>query len=423
MKPSTPTAKSVILLTLNILLLASCANGGSAPDAATKPRQAPNFYTQDAGSQLVVTLFDPTGGKMGQTMATYVDGDIVCCPLSAVRGAHHAKAATLTEGDSYPVYGFTAFDFRTDIVFLRVGKRNNSFSRTCPTPIAPSDTIFGISANTEGKIFKTTLKQGQKAAIAPGAGVFDNAGRLRAIANADGGLVTARDIDSLLARQTTQHTSVYDLRLKTGRQYISHTKVAGFLVRTTMGNFKIRLFDDVPEYRDNFIKLVSDHYYDSLLVHRVLPSFLIQTGAADTKYAKPGDVIGWQGPGYTLPIIDNQKHFHKRAAVAASKLPPDRNPQNRCDGGQFYVVCGRRFSSAELDKIAREDHKTFTPAQRQAYATVGGAPHLDGDYVVFGEVTQGMDVVDAISRVELTGDKGDRPVKEVRILSLSLIRK
>ena len=179
----------------------------------------------------------------------------------------------------------------------------------------------------------------------------------------------------------------------------------------------------MPEYRDNFIKLVSDHYYDSLLVHRVLPSFLIQTGAADTKYAKPGDVIGWQGPGYTLPIIDNQKHFHKRAAVAASKLPPDRNPKNRCDGGQFYVVCGRRFSSAELDKIAREDHKTFTPAQRQAYATVGGAPHLDGDYVVFGEVTQGMDVVDAISRVELTGDKGDRPVKEVRILSLSLIRK
>ena len=418
-----PIVKAAILLVVSTLLMSSCSNDKTNTNANNQPRQTRNFYAQDAASQLVVTLFDPTGGKIGNTIATYVDGDIVCAPLSAVRGAHLAKVSTLTETDTYPVYGFTAFDFRTDMVLLRVGKRNNSFSRSYPTPISPADTIFGINANTEGKIFRTMLKYGDKVTIAPGAAAFDNAGRLRGVANVNGDLVPMRDIDSLTARQTAQHASVYDLRLKTGRKYISYTKVAGFLVKTTMGNFKIRLFDDVPEYRDNFIKLVSDHYYDSLLVHRVLPSFLIQTGAADTKYAKADDVIGWQGPGYTLPIIENQKHFHKRTAVAASKLPPDRNPQNRCDGGQFYIVCGRKFTPAELDKIAREEHKTFSPAQRQAYTTVGGAPHLDGDYVVFGEVTQGMDVVDEISRVELTGDKGDRPLRNVRVLSISMILK
>ncbi len=419
MKKIMPTAKLLVFS----LALTLCACGGDRKKKTGSSRPAVNFYAQDAASQMLITLYDPTGGKVGQTIATYVDGDIVCAPLSAVHGSHHAKANTLTDPETYPVYGFTAFDFRTDMVLLRVGKRNNSFSHTSDTPIAPSDTIFGINANYDGKIFRTPVKPDEPTTLAPGSGVFDNAGRLRAIANADGGLVTAHDIDSLVARQTAQHASVYDLRLKTNRKYISYEKVAGFNVHTTMGDFKIRLYDDVPAYRDNFIKLVSDHYYDSLLVHRVLPSFLIQTGAADTKYAKAGDVVGWQGPGYTLPIIENQRHFHKRGAVAASKLPPDRNPQNRCDGGQFYVVAGRTFSTTELDKIAREEHKSFSAAQRQTYTTIGGAPHLDGDYVVFGEVTQGMDVVDAISRVELTGDKGDRPVRDIRVISISIIRK
>lgn len=408
-----------LLAALAWLCLTACGGGGGEP----RPKPLRNHYGENVASQVVLTLFDPTGGKIGTTKATYVDGDIVAAPLSAVRGAHHARMAALTSPDGYPVYGFTAYDFRTDMVLLRVGKRNSDFSRTSARPMTPADTLFGIDANHDGKIFRREVRAPGRAALPPGAGVFDNAGRLRAIVGQDSTLTAAHDIDSLVARQTSRHSSVYDLRLKSGRTYIDHTKVAGFRVRTTMGDFTLRLYDDVPEYRDNFIKLVSDHYYDSLLVHRVLPSFLIQTGAADTKYARADDVVGWQGPGYTLPLIERQRHYHRRGAVAASKLPPDRNPQNRCDGGQFYVVCGRVFSSAELDKIAREERKTFSAEQRRTYTTTGGAPHLDGDYVVFGEVTGGMDVVDRISRVELTGDKGDRPAVPVRIVSITIIRK
>lgn len=382
-----------------------------------------NYYAQDVGSQVLLTLYDATGVKVGECVGTYVDGDIVCAPLSVVRGSHHGRVSMMTESGDYQVYGYTGYDFRTDLVLLRVGKRNNGYSRRCVEGVTDRDTLFGVSGNREGKIFRHGVRVGERMGLRTGSGVFDTKGRLRGVVGVEGEMVSAGDIDSLVARQSGRHASVYDLRLKSDREYIGYEKVAGFRVRTTMGEFRMRLYDDVAEYRDNFIRLVSDHYYDSLLVHRVLPSFLIQTGAADTKYAKAGDVVGWQGPGYTLPLIEGQRHYHKRGAVAASKLPPDRNPENRCDGGQFYVVAGRKFTAGELDKIGREEHKTFSMAQREAYMTVGGAPHLDGDYVVFGEVTAGMDVVDAISRVELTGDKGDRPLRDVRVLSITIIRK
>lgn len=406
------------------LIASGCGNKSGDTDKAATPAQR-NYYVQDAATQMRIVTYDAMGDSIGQCMATYVAGDIVAAPLSLIRGAHSAKAATLTAPDQYPIYGYTAFDFRTDLVLLRVGKRRSDISPICPEPTVGSDTLFGITANHDDKIFKKRVSADNAPAtdIEPGAAIFDNAGRVRQIVGADGKRIQGADIDSLRIRQTARHASVYDLRLQTGREYISYTKVAGFKVRTSMGDFFIKLYDDVPQYRDNFIKLVSDGYYDSLLVHRVLPSFLIQTGAADSKYAKPGDMVGWQGPGYTLPNIEKQNHFHKRGAVASSKLPRDRNPENKCDGGQFYVVSGRTFTDKELDKIAQEEHITFSDEQRKTYKTVGGAPHLDGEFVVFGEVTQGMDVVDRISRVELGGDKGDRPVKDIRVWSITLVRK
>lgn len=402
--------------TLVAALAVGCAEPRREPTRPT-PR---NFYTQDAASQVRITTYDAMGDSLGQCMGTYVAGDIVAAPLSLIRGAHTAKANTLTEPDKYPVYGYTAFDFRTDMVLLRIGKRRAETAALCTEPTSAADTLFAIDANFAGKIFK---RPATDKSLTPGAAVFDNRGRLRYVTGADGCPVAGADIDSLRQRQNARHASVYDLRLQTGRTYTPYTQVEGFKVSTSMGDFYIRLYDDVPEYRDNFIRLVSDHYYDSLLVHRVLPAFLIQTGAADSKYAKAGDVVGWQGPGYTLPNIEHQKHFHKRGAVAASKLPRDRNPENKCDGGQFYVVAGRTFSNAELDKIGKEEHITFGPEQRKAYTTEGGAPHLDGEFVVFGEVTRGMDVVDRISRVPLGGEKGDRPVKDIRVWAITLIRK
>ena len=413
--------RATLLAATAIALLTGCAQ----ETEKTKAPVAHNFYAIDAASQMRIVTYNAMGDSIGETMATYVAGDIVAAPLSAIRGSHSAKACTLTEPDKYPVYGYTGFDFRTDLVLLRVGKRRSETSPICPEATTASDTLFGIDANFAGKIFKKSVDASstETDAVRPGAAIFDNGGRIRQIVTAGGRRIAGADIDSLRIRQNARHSSVYDLRLQTGREYPSYTKIAGFKVRTSMGDFSLRLYDDVPAYRDNFIKLVSDHYYDSLLVHRVLPSFLIQTGAADSKYAKPGDMVGWQGPGYTLPNIEKQKHYHKRGAIAASKLPRDRNPENKCDGGQFYVVCGRKFTDAELDKISREEHISFSAEQRKAYTTTGGAPHLDGEFVVFGEVTSGMDVVDRISQVALGGEKGDRPVKDVRVWQISIIYK
>jgi cyclophilin family peptidyl-prolyl cis-trans isomerase len=181
------------------------------------------------------------------------------------------------------------------------------------------------------------------------------------------------------------------------------------------------LFDETPEYRDNFIKLVSDDFYDSLLVHRVIKDFLIQTGAADTRNAGRDDVVGWQGPGYSIPMKLVPGIFHRRGAIAASKLPTERNPRNFSDGSQFYVVCGRVFTPEELDKIEKQKNKKFTPEQRQVYTTIGGAPYLDGDYTVFGEVVSGMEVVDKIASVEVYNV--DRPEKDIRIIDVEIIKK
>lgn len=413
-------AKACAGLTAAMATVAAFATGCSDTTREPAKPAARNFYALDAASQVRITTYDAMGDSIGQCAATYVAGDIVAAPLSAIRGAHSAKANTLTEPDKYPVYGYTAFDFRTDLVLLRIGKRRSEMAALSTVPTTPTDTLFAIDANFAGKIFK---RPANNADVPAGAAVFDTQGRARQIVGANGRLITGADIDSLRKRQNSRHASVYDLRLQTGRAYTPYSQVAGFKVSTSMGDFFIKLYDDVPEYRDNFIRLVSDHYYDSLLVHRVLPSFLIQTGAADSKYAKADDVVGWQGPGYTLPNVERQKHFHKRGAVAASKLPRDRNPENKCDGGQFYVVSGRTFSNAELDKIAKEERITFGAAQRETYATVGGAPHLDGEFVVFGEVTKGMDVVDRISKVPLGGEKGDRPVKDIRVWSITLLKK
>ena len=152
----------------------------------------------------------------------------------------------------------------------------------------------------------------------------------------------------------------------------------------------------------------------------MLTDFLIQMGAADSRHAKADDVVGWQGPGYTLPMAIRKDLYHCRGAVSASKLPDDRNPHNRSDGSQFFIISGRVFDASELDKLESEKHVRFTAEQRQVYTSVGGAPYLDGDYTVFGHVTAGMDVVDRIAAVPLNGD---RPQTDIRIRRIELIRK
>ena len=240
-------------------------------------------------------------------------------------------------------------------------------------------------------------------------------------------------------------------------------------LETTMGNITVALYNETPKHRDNFIKLVKEGVYDSTLFHRVIKQFMIQAGDPDSKNASDTAMLGSGDVGYTIPAEFNPKFFHKKGVLAAARQGDDVNPEKASSGCQFYIVTGRKFTEPQLlgmenkineqreealfDSLARQHMKEiykmrkagdnagllelqdtleaqareladkeekfrFTPEQIKAYSTVGGAPHLDGSYTVFGEVTEGMEVVENIERA--TTNRADRPVENIRILKASI---
>lgn len=239
---------------------------------------------------------------------------------------------------------------------------------------------------------------------------------------------------------------------------------------TTMGDFTVALYNETPKHRDNFIKLAKEGIYDSTLFHRVIKQFMIQAGDPDSKNAADTATLGNGDVGYTIPAEFNPKFYHKKGVLAAARQGDDVNPEKESSGCQFYIVTGRKFTEAQLlgmenkineqreeaifDTLAREHMKEiykmrkagdnagllalqdsleaqaqvmadkeekfhFTPEQLKAYSTVGGAPHLDGAYTVFGEVIDGMDAVEKIE-IAKTG-RADRPVENIRILKATVI--
>lgn len=176
------------------------------------------------------------------------------------------------------------------------------------------------------------------------------------------------------------------------------------VIHTDMGDITVKLYNETPLHRDNFIKLVNEGYYNGSIFHRVIKEFMIQGG---------GGTTGMEDPGYTVPAEIVGKYYHKKGALAAARKPDQVNPRKESSGSQFYIVHGRKFSETDLTMAAQRTGKTYTKEQIEAYAKTGGAPHLDGDYTVFGEVISGLDVVDRIAAVETA--PGDRPVKEVKM--------
>lgn len=185
-------------------------------------------------------------------------------------------------------------------------------------------------------------------------------------------------------------------------------------IKTSMGDITIALYNETPLHRDNFIKLANEHFYDGLLFHRVIQNFMIQTGDPQSKNAKPGQPLGSGGPGYTIPAEILPSFYHKRGAVAAARLGDQMNPKKESSGSQFYIVDGRVFPYDQLERMVTATGQPLTQIQKNTYSSVGGAPHLDGAYTVFGEVISGMDVVDRIA-AQAT-DRGDRPVNDISIL-------
>ena len=242
-------------------------------------------------------------------------------------------------------------------------------------------------------------------------------------------------------------------------------------LETTMGNIIVKLYDETPKHRDNFIKLVKEGVYDSTLFHRVIKNFMIQAGDPQSKTATDTTTtLGTGDVGYTIPAEINPKFFHKRGVLAAARQGDEVNPNRESSGCQFYIVTGRKFSEAqminmenqlnearldtvfqalarkhmkEIYKMRKENDENglyelqeklfaeaeaeaakqpefhFTPEQIEAYTTVGGTPHLDGEYTVFGEVIEGMDIVDKIQQVKT--DRSDRPEEDVKIVKVEVL--
>lgn len=183
------------------------------------------------------------------------------------------------------------------------------------------------------------------------------------------------------------------------------------VIETDLGNIKIKLYDSTPKHRDNFIKLAKEGYYDGTLFHRVITGFMVQGGDPDSKTAAQGQLLGQGGPGYTIDAEIGAPHF--RGALAAARQGDQVNPQKASSGSQFYIVQAGPVADQMLTQIEQQKGIKYTPEQRKIYLEQGGTPFLDKDYTVFGEVVEGMDVVDKIAAQPV--DQASRPNQDIKM--------
>ena len=187
-------------------------------------------------------------------------------------------------------------------------------------------------------------------------------------------------------------------------------------VQTEYGNMTFELYNSTPQHRDNIVKLVEEGFYDDLLFHRVIRGFMIQGGDPQSKTASPTQRLGSGGPGYTIPAEIGAPHF--KGTLAAARTPDAANPQRQSSGSQFYIVQGRQYGADELNRLAQAKGIQYSEVQIAKYQDIGGTPQLDMDYTVYGEITEGMDVIDKIASVQT--QPGDRPVQDVKMKVIML---
>ena len=214
-------------------------------------------------------------------------------------------------------------------------------------------------------------------------------------------------------------------------------------IETSAGDIKVKLYNETPKHRDNFIKLVKEGTYEGTLFHRVIKDFMIQAGDPESKNAPKGKMLGAGDVGYTVPAeFVYPKFFHKKGALSAARQGDAVNPKKESSGCQFFNELAKKHMKeiykmrkandedglydlqekliAQAQELAaKEPEFRFTPEQVEAYTTVGGTPHLDGEYTVFGEVVEGMDVVDKIQQVKT--DRSDRPEEDVKIIKATIL--
>ncbi len=206
----------------------------------------------------------------------------------------------------------------------------------------------------------------------------------------------------------------------TDKQNKKNEKVFYVKIETTYGNMVVKLYNETPKHRDNFLKLVKEGTYNDLLFHRVIREFMIQGGDPNSRTAQKGQMLGDGELGYTIPAEFVPSLYHKKGALAAARQADQVNPQKASSSCQFYIVQGSKWDAKRLAMVEERMNKKFTPEQAQVYATLGGTPFLDGDYTVFGEVVEGLEVIDKIAAVQTDGS--DRPVEDVK-MKMTVLRK
>jgi cyclophilin family peptidyl-prolyl cis-trans isomerase len=204
-------------------------------------------------------------------------------------------------------------------------------------------------------------------------------------------------------------TALFIMNFEASSQTKTSQNVVKFVIHTDYGDMKGFLYNETPQHRDNFKKNVEQGYYDGLLFHRVISGFMIQGGDPDSRTAKAGQRLGSGGPGYTVPAEINPALIHKKGALSAARTGDQVNPQKASSGSQFYIVQGKKQTASQLSQGPMK----YTDAQKQTYETIGGTPFLDGGYTVFGEISEGLEVIDKIAAVQK--DASDRPVQDVKM--------
>ncbi|OWK68675.1 peptidylprolyl isomerase [Pedobacter sp. AJM] len=185
-------------------------------------------------------------------------------------------------------------------------------------------------------------------------------------------------------------------------------------IKTEFGECIVKLYNETPLHRDNLLKLVKKGYYNGTLFHRVIKGFMIQGGDPDSRNAKPDSLLGEGGPKYTIPAEFRDSLFHKKGVLAAAREGDIVNPSKASSGSQFYLVQGKVFTDEQLNALEEKRLKFKIPEwQRQVYKTVGGVPHLDRNYTVYGEIVMGLELVDKIAAMET--DKNDRPKQDIKM--------
>ncbi len=431
-----------------LLLLSSCGSKEKkTPEKNAPEKQAQNENNQDATWLKVMpsvvhidTYDDNRILESGQGF--FIAEDLIVTKYSLANQANKVWVTPFNEDKKYVAPKYVAVDRINDLIILKVDSLKREPIELFPGDAQKSSKTLYISPNSgktlqlfTGKVLnQTTLK---------GARVYRITNRIRksifgtpifvsnqkaiglAFAAVDNFEMQSFVIPSTyitnLLNNKNEPATLESLRSHSNKEVAEENmKIKGLVLETDMGDITIRLFNETPVYRDNFIQLVKEHFYDSLLFHRVIANFGIQSGAADSRNAKKGDAVGYRGPGYTLPANIVPGFYHKRGMIGSPRKPDKENQRRRSEGSQFYIVSGRKYLDSELDELEEQNDHKFTAEQRKVYKTVGGAPHLDGSYTIFGEVISGMDVVDKI--VQVKTDTNWRPVEDIRLKKIRILK-